>query len=158
LFSIFVWAECDPCPIAALALHKTIKLATVKQGMMHDSNGSIHSGLLELIRQGFKTEQISYAGILPARKPTRIKKIKELELLSSKIRQPYCFYSANSQNAIVFHDLLTNLQDDTILLFILPASSIKPQVILAQTIAKWKESVIPDFLEESMLFGLNSLS
>lgn len=71
--------------------------------------------LLTLIASGFNGQSFSFHGYLPKERKDRIRKIKELELDTTRTGNTHLFMETPFRNDNMIEDLLNELKDDTLL-------------------------------------------
>ncbi|HTN16527.1 MAG TPA: SAM-dependent methyltransferase [Chitinophagaceae bacterium] len=99
------------------------------------------SVLLALMASGLNGQSFAFNGYLPVKEPERSKKIKSLELLSSKENQTQIFIETPYRNNAIFQDLLRHCQGKTRLCLAVNITA-PNQYIRTKTIAVWaKENI-----------------
>lgn len=99
------------------------------------------SVLLALMASGLNGQSFAFNGYLPVKEPERSKKIKSLELLSSKENQTQIFIETPYRNNALFQDLLRHGQGKTRLCLAVNITA-PNQYIRTKTIAAWaKENI-----------------
>lgn len=142
------------CPGIADPGADIIKLAH-KQGIKVGPLVGPSSIVLSIMASGFNGQNFAFNGYLPIEKPTRLKRIKELELLTQKNKQAQYFIETPYRNTSLFQDLIQQLQAHTKLL-IASALTTNDEVIMVKTVQQWKREEMPQFNKVPTVFGIYS--
>lgn len=113
--------------------------------------------LLALMASGLNGQSFAFNGYLPIDASQRIKRIKELELRSSKEKQTQIFIETPYRNSSLLEALCTQCQSHT-LISVATDLSLASESVRTQTAAKWKQALAtgnaPDFHKKPTVFSL----
>ena len=113
-----------------------------------------NSILLALMASGLNGQSFQFIGYLPIDSNERKKKIKELELYSSKQNCTQIFIETPYRNNQLFNDILQSCSAETKLCVAVDITSSKENIV-TKTIALWK-NVQSDFHKRQAIFLLKS--
>ncbi len=142
------------CPGIADPGAEVIKLVHQKNGKVVPLVGP-SSIVLSIMASGFNGQNFAFTGYLPIDKPSRARRIKELEQLCVKQKQAQFFIETPYRNISVFEDLITTLNPSTQLL-VATHLTLSDECVAVKTIASWKKSTVPDFVKKPTVFGIYS--
>lgn len=137
------------CPGVADPGAEVVKLA-------HERNITViplvgpSSILLALMASGFNGQSFTFNGYLPKERNERIKKLKELELLSRKNDQTQLFIETPYRNQHVLDDILTTCNPQS-KLCIACDITLPTEFIKTRTISAWKKQ-LPDLTKRPTIF------
>lgn len=131
--------------IVALAQQKNIKVIPLV---------GPSSIILALMASGMNGQNFTFHGYLPVKPHDRIRKIKEIELQSTKLNQTQIFIEAPYRNNQLLKDILSTGQAYT---RICVASNItqENEFIKTRTVAEWKKTIV-DLHKQNTIFLLYS--
>jgi 16S rRNA (cytidine1402-2'-O)-methyltransferase len=111
--------------------------------------------VLTIMASGFNGQNFAFNGYLPIEKDKRVKRIKELEALSSKHKQAQYFIETPYRNIQLLTDLLAALNPSTQLCI---ASNLtdSSEEIRSRTVAEWKKMGLPPINKVPAVFGIYS--
>jgi 16S rRNA (cytidine1402-2'-O)-methyltransferase len=109
--------------------------------------------VLSIMASGFNGQNFAFNGYLPIDKNDRSKRIKELELLSSRFKQAQFFIETPYRNATLFEDLLKTLQPNALLL-VATHITLNDESILVKPVSAWKKATAPEFYKKPTVFGI----
>lgn len=95
--------------------------------------------LLTLISSGFNGQVFSFHGYLPKERKERIRKLKELELDTSRTGATHLFMETPFRNDNMIEDLLNELKNDTLLCIASDLTNPKER-IQTMMITEWREN------------------
>jgi 16S rRNA (cytidine1402-2'-O)-methyltransferase len=109
--------------------------------------------VLSIMASGFNGQNFAFNGYLPIDKSDRSKRIKELELLSSRYKQAQFFIETPYRNSTLFEDLLKTLQPNALLL-VATHVTLNDESILVKPVSAWKKAAAPEFYKKPTVFGI----
>lgn len=92
--------------------------------------------LMALMASGLNGQSFAFNGYLPVKEPERSKKIKAIEIQSSKEKQTQIFIETPYRNNVIFKDLLKHCHATTNLCIGINISGSEEKVV-TKTIAEW---------------------
>jgi 16S rRNA (cytidine1402-2'-O)-methyltransferase len=95
--------------------------------------------LMALMAAGFNGQQFTFVGYLPIDKSDRIKRIKDLEMVSEKYNITQIFIETPFRNNHLFDDVVKNCKPNTSLSIGVDITGIN-QNLKTRTIAEWREN------------------
>lgn len=109
--------------------------------------------VLSIMASGFNGQNFAFNGYLPIEKPSRIKRMKELEQLVHKNNQSQFFIETPYRNVSLFDDLLENLSSETLLCLGINLTTASEKII-TKNISEWKKTVKPELNKIPVVFGI----
>jgi len=109
--------------------------------------------VLSIMASGFNGQNFAFNGYLPIEKPSRIKRMKEMEQLVCKNNQSQFFIETPYRNVSLFDDLLENLSSETLLCLGINLTTASEKII-TKSISDWKKTVKPDLNKIPAVFGI----
>ncbi len=109
--------------------------------------------VLSIMASGFNGQNFAFVGYLPIEKIERTKRIKELEVLTSKYKQAQFFIETPYRNQSLFEDLLKTL-NPTHSLLVATNISLTDECIAVRSVSEWKKLAPPDFHKKPTIFGI----
>ena len=106
--------------------------------------------LLALMASGLNGQNFAFNGYLPIDRNEKIKKIKDLEILSRQQKQTQLFIETPYRNQKLLPDILSSCNNKT-LLCIATDITLPSEQITTQTIEKWKKN-IPNINKRPAIF------
>lgn len=95
--------------------------------------------LLALMAAGFNGQQFTFVGYLPIDKADRIKRIKDLEMVSEKYNITQIFIETPFRNNHLFDDVVKNCKPNTSLSIGVDITGLN-QSLKTRTIAEWRDN------------------
>jgi 16S rRNA (cytidine1402-2'-O)-methyltransferase len=111
--------------------------------------------VLTIMASGFNGQNFAFNGYLPIEKDKRIKRLKELEQLSSKHKQAQYFIETPYRNTQLMTDLLGSLNSNTKLCLGINLTA-SDQKVLTYSVADWKKAKMPAIQKIPVVFGIYS--
>ena len=108
--------------------------------------------LLALMASGLNGQSFAFTGYLPVKKPDRLKRIQQLEMLAIRQKQSQIFMETPYRNNHLLNDLLDTCQPGT-LLCIAADITLDSEMIRTRTISEWKKQK-PDLEKKPVIFIL----
>lgn len=109
--------------------------------------------VLSIMASGFNGQNFAFNGYLPIEKPSRTKRIKELEQLMYKNNQAQFFIETPYRNMALFDDLLSNLNGETMLCLGVNLTTANESIV-AKSISGWKKGPKPELNKIPAVFGI----
>ena len=109
--------------------------------------------VLSIMASGFNGQNFAFNGYLPIEKPSRIKRMKELEQLVYKNNQSQFFIETPYRNVSLFDDLIENLSGETLLCLGINLTTASEKII-TKSISDWKKTIKPDLNKIPTVFGI----
>lgn len=135
----------DPgAKLAALAHAKGIKVTPLV---------GPSSILLSLMASGFNGQRFTFLGYIPADKPARMQRLKEIEKTSNKFHETQIIIETPYRNQHLLEDILANCHAATMLCIACDISLID-EFIVSKSIANWKKIPLPDLHKKPTVFLL----
>lgn len=135
----------DPgAEVVKLAHHKNIKVVPLI---------GPSSIVLSIMASGFNGQNFAFVGYLPIDKPSRTKRLKELEAMAQKQNQAQFFIETPYRNSQLFDDALSSLSPQTNLFIGVNLSSTS-EIVAMKKVSDWKKSAKPDFQKIPAVFGI----
>ena len=95
--------------------------------------------LMALMAAGFNGQQFTFVGYLPIDKADRIKRIKDLEMVSEKYNITQIFIETPFRNNHLFDDVVKNCKPDTSLSIAVDITGAN-QSLKTMSIAEWRDN------------------
>lgn len=131
--------------LVALAHREDIKVAPLI------GPGSV---FLALMGSGFNGQAFTFHGYLPREGASRIKKIKELEVLATKTGYTQLFMETPFRNDAIFSDLLNTCHPET-LLSVARSLTTDKELVKTMPVHRWKKSP-PKLHKLPAIFGIGT--
>lgn len=131
--------------LVALAHREDIKVAPLI------GPGSV---FLALMGSGFNGQSFTFHGYLPREGASRIKKIKELEVLATKTGYTQLFMETPFRNESIFSDLLNTCHPET-LLSVARSLTTDKELVKTMPVHRWKKSP-PKLHKLPAIFGIGT--
>lgn len=109
--------------------------------------------LLGLMGSGLNGQRFTFLGYIPSDKAARIQQLKDIEKRSKSRQETQIFIETPYRNQHMLEDILANCHGET-KLCVACNVSLADELIVTKTIAKWKQSPLPDLHKKPTVFLL----
>lgn len=109
--------------------------------------------LLGLMGSGLNGQRFTFLGYLPSDKAARVQQLKDIEKRSKTQHETQVFIETPYRNQHMLEDILASCHGET-KLCVACNVSLADELIVTKTIAKWKQSPLPDLHKKPTVFLL----
>jgi len=109
--------------------------------------------LLGLMGSGLNGQRFTFLGYLPSDKAARIQQLKDIEKRSKAMHETQMFIETPYRNQHMLEDILAHCHAET-RLCVACNVSLADELILTKTVAKWKQTPLPDLHKKPTVFLL----
>lgn len=109
--------------------------------------------LLGLMASGLNGQRFTFLGYIPSDKAARVQQLKDIEKRSKAQHETQIFIETPYRNQHMLEDILAHCHAET-KLCVACNVSLADELILTKTIAKWKQSPLPDLHKKPTVFLL----